>query len=209
MKTFICIETQYFPPVDSFKLLASSTHVKIELWEYYDKRSFRNRCTIIGSNGLINLTVPISGGREQHRLIKDVEVEEQENWRVRHIRSIQSAYAKAPFFDHYFEQVAELVTFRQRSLLEMNTSITRWLLKVLDINCEISFTEGYEPTLPEGVADQRNTILPRNTYGEEWQPKYPQVFKEKHGFVPNLSILDLLFNQGPMAKQLLERSLLT
>src|ERR1043165_7225333 len=104
------IETQYFPCIDYFKLAAKASDYKIEQWENFQKMSFRNRCIIAGSNGLIGLTVPVKGGREQKKLIKDIEIDYTIDWKTVHCRSIASSYAGAAFFDFYSQQAFELIT---------------------------------------------------------------------------------------------------
>lgn len=198
----LLIESQYFPTLVQFVNLCQETHVEIEQYEFFKKGTFRNRCTIAGSNGLINLTVPIRGGREQKVLMKDVEIREQENWRVRHVRSIRSAYASAPFFDFYFDDVSGLIMSGTVKLLQLNLDIFNWIVSVLKLDLAISITAAYPPHqfLPSGT----NIDTPVSTADAVGLSlRYHQVFEEKFGFRPGLSILDLLFNEGPNSIHLL------
>lgn len=198
------IEIQFFAPVDVFKILIKEKHIKIEQYERFKKMSFRNRCIILGANGLVSLTVPIEGGREQKALIRDVKIDNSEPWPRTHLRSLVSAYSKAPFFEYYFREIEVLLNSNEKFLFDLNLKIISFLIKSLKINATIELTS--ECRLEYSNAnDMRNKILPKNFQKdkEHWKPKYFQVFEDKWGFQPNLSILDLLFCEGPNAANLL------
>ncbi|MDQ6814508.1 MAG: WbqC family protein [Bacteroidota bacterium] len=205
------VENQCFACFDYFKLLARETHIEIEIDDNFKKSSFHNRYVIAGANGLINLSVPVVGGREQKTNIANVEIDYNSNWSERHWRSIASAYRKAPFFDYYSSQVKEMLFSGERSLLKFNVSNTNILCKLLSISRVINFTSAYRKTYSreiQGVVDYRNRFSPATfqSISNDWQPRYSQVFEDRLGFQPNLSILDLLFCEGPNAKFLLNTS---
>ncbi len=197
-------EIQYFIPIDTAKALIELKNVRVEQYEYFQKMSFRNRCIISTANGLTSLTVPIEGGREQKALIRDVKINNSEPWQRTHLRSLKSAYSKAPFFHYYIGDVEILLNSNEKFLFDLNLKILSFLIKVLDINVSVQFTLEYQLEYLDAL-DMRNKILPKNFQKdrENWKPRYPQVFEDRVGFQPNLSILDLLFCEGPNAINLL------
>lgn len=205
------IENQLFPCIDFIKILVKAKHIRIDAYEHFQKMSFRNRFIIAGANGLVNLTIPVAGGREQRTLITDIEINANTNWAIKHWRSISSAYSKAPFFDFYADEIKTMLFNEDKNLFNFNCFIINKISKLLTINCHIDFTDEYimpNLALAKGEIDYRNTLLPRNfqVNRENWRPKYSQVFEERLGFQPNLSILDLLFCEGPNSINLLEKS---
>lgn len=196
---FLIVENQYFPIVDWFKMSAKSLNYKIEAYENFKKMSFRNRCIISGSNGLINLTIPLKNGREQKTLITEIKMDDSENWRAQHWKAIVSSYSRSPFFEYYSEGIKELIFAPTQFLFDHNLKIIEWLNSVLKVGISINFTEDYKKKYKDWEAlDYRDRWLPKN-YNfntNDWKPKYTQVFEDKYGFLPNLSILDLLFCKG-------------
>jgi len=191
------VESQYFPCVNYIAALLKNDSCEIEQWETFRKMSFRNRCIIVGSNGLINLTVPVEGGRNNKQLMKDVRISYSENWQAQHWKAIVSSYAKAPFYEYYQHSIEQLIKKQHTFLLDKNMDIVFWLKKVLKMQAQISLTTEYETTLVEGKSDCRNKWLPNNYLQEENVLFYNQVFEEKLGFQKNVSILDFLFCEGP------------
>jgi len=191
----IITESQYFPCINYVVSLFSDDACRIEQWETFRKMSFRNRCIIVGSNGLINLTVPVEGGRNNKQLMKDVRISYSENWQNKHWKAIVSSYAKAPFFEYYQYDVERLIKKQSIFLLDKNMEIALWLKKVLKIPIEISLSVEYETVLSPNCIDYMNKWLPNN-YSIEEAIVYNQVFEEKLGFRKNLSIIDFLFCEG-------------
>jgi len=201
------IESQLFPCVDYFKNAIQGAHINIEQCEFFQKGSFRNRYVIAGANGLSFLTIPVSGGREQKTLIKEVKIDYSVNWSEKHFRSIRSSYNNSPFYQYYEDEVKDLLFSKEKFLLDLNIKILVWLFKSLKINVILEFTDYFFPFLNEGI-DLRGTLLPKNFQDNDnnWKPLYPQVFEDRFGFQKNLSILDLLFCIGPNSLSLLEGS---
>ncbi len=167
--------------------------------------SFRNRCMIAGAHDIISLSIPLKNGRNQNLAMKDVLISNQEKWQARHFKSIQSAYNKSPFFEYYRHELAVIYQQRFDGLADWNFCCLNWLKEKMDWPAEIRITEKAIPFQAEGYNDLRNLTLPKN-HGQ-WNPvKYRQVFEERTGFIPNLSVLDLLFNTGPGAGELLRNS---
>lgn len=165
--------------------------------------SFRNRCVVAGSNGLVNLSVPIEKGRGQKDLMRDVRISYSENWPVQHWRTIESCYRRAPFFEFYGEAVRALLEKRPGFLIELDLSILEWVKKQLKATTNISLTSAYHPSYPPESTDLRGRFLPKQYADEPFDLRYTQVFEERIGFMPNLSVLDLLFCCGPQAPALL------
>lgn len=193
----IVVESQYFPCVNYVKALSESEVCCIEQWEMFRKMSFRNRCVIVGSNGLINLTIPVEGGRNNKQLMKDVRISYTENWQSQHWKAIVSSYAKAPFYEYYNMYVEELIKKHHTFLLDKNMELLMWLKKVMKLQSQVELTSTYEETFDKGKLDLRNKWLPSNYSNETNSITYNQVFEEKLGFQNNVSILDLLFCNGP------------
>lgn len=201
----IVFELQYFPPVSFFSTLFGETYFYLDIYEIYRKMSFRNRCLIAGAQGIISLSVPLEQGRNQQLPLNEVRISHTEKWQSRHFKSIRSAYNKSPFFDFYQDEL-ELIYNRPFELLaDWNICCLEWVKEKLSWQTEIRYTKSAVPFQSDGIRDLRSRVLPKNFM--EWEPvKYRQVFEERTGFLPNLSILDLLFNCGPHAYELLNNS---
>ncbi len=206
----VLLELHYLPCIQYFSKLAHYPVVYIEQQENYQKGSYRNRCHIAGANGLLRLSVPLRQGKNEQQPISQVEIAFKEPWQARHWAGIQSAYGNAPFFEFYAEPLQGLFQQRPAMLSDLNRALLLRLAELLQLGCEIRFTEQYAKKPPAGILDMRNAIHPKKHCRRpdpHFQPiGYPQVFLEKHGFIPNLSILDLLFCTGPQARLLLEGS---
>jgi hypothetical protein len=201
----IVFELQYFPPVSFFSTLFGETYFYLDIYEIYRKMSFRNRCLIAGAQGTISLSVPLEQGRNQQLPVNEVRISHTEKWQSRHFKSIRSAYNKSPFFDFYQDEL-ELIYNRPFELLaDWNICCLEWVKEKLSWQTEIRYTKSAVPFQTDGIRDLRSRVLPKNFM--KWEPvKYRQVFEERTGFLPNLSILDLLFNCGPRTSELLRNS---
>jgi hypothetical protein len=199
----ILSEIQYFPPVIFFKTSYKETHIYLDPYDLYRKMSFRNRCLIAGANGIISLSVPLEQGRNQRIEMKEVRIAGSENWQAQHWKSICSAYNRSPFFDYYRDELESLFRRKFDLLMDWDLCCLAWVYEKLGWRGEIRFIE--QPALENsGLTweDRRNLVLPKN-YAEVTPLKYRQVFEEKTGFFPNISVLDLLFNTGKEAGTLL------
>jgi len=200
----LIIDNQYIGSINYYKILFQYSNIEIEQYETYQKMSFRNRCMVAGSNGVVGLSVPLEKGRGQRELMKDVRISYSDNWQVQHWRTIESCYSRAPFFEFYRDGVWQLLRQKETYLLDLNLAILTWLKKVLKMPGHISLTRQYLKTYPESVTDRRNNLLPKNYQQADICPRYTQIFEDRIGFQPNLSILDLLFCCGPETGHLLQ-----
>ena len=203
---YLKIENQYFPLVNWFKYSCGSKYIILSSCEAYQKMSFRNRTVICGSNGLINLSVPIENGRNQKLPFKDVKISYQENWQLSHWRSIASCYGKSPFFYYYQDELQKLFYKKHSFLFDLNLNILDWLKVVIKLPAQIIIAEE-NPVIPGDIeiANMTNKWLPKNFQSDLAAIKYSQVFEDKIGFQPNVSILDMLFNTGVEISNLLSR----
>ena len=193
---------QYFSPITYYKSLFNLSYVKFEQYETYQKMSFRNRAIISGANGLIHLSVPLKDGRNQRSIMKDVQIDNKAKWQPSHWKSIVSCYNKSPWFEFYKDELIQLFEKRFDFLVDWDLACFEWAVEKLGLKVELSFTEAYQPHYGEGIIDFRNKLLPKNY--QDFEPiVYHQVFESKLGFLPNLSILDLLFCEGKRVKELL------
>ena len=205
----ILLSTAFFPPVQYFSKLLLFEKVYIEQCENFTKQTFRNRCVILGANGPVSLIVPVLKGRNGKAGIKDVRISYNTEWQRNHWRTIFSAYNSSPFFKFYTDDIRPLFEARKKYLFEMNLAILECLCELLEIGNRPILTVGFEE-VPGGTLNLREALSPKiqkTKSDPHFQPlQYTQVFREKFGFVPNLSILDLLFNEGPKSLQVLKES---
>ena len=193
------LTTAYFPPVEYFMVLASAPEVWLEACENYQKQSYRTRCHIYASAGREVLQVPVCHGAGT---ISEVEIDYSREWLHQHKVALLSAYRSSPFFEYYWDEIQVVLDSRPRFLFELNTLLTETLLNLLNIRCNLRLTEEYVKEW-QGE-DFRSTIHPKSkevSLLEKYsmQKPYYQIFGQRAGFIPNLSILDLLFHEGPQA----------
>ena len=185
-----------------YSLIANSNKIILDVYENFNKQSFRNRCVIASPNGPLKLIIPVV--RSSKNIVKDVKIDNTQNWKKIHWKSLESSYRSSPYFEFYEDEFYSLY-FKNKNdfLFDFNNKINLAILKCLGIDTEIIISSSYVEKDLE-IEDFRN-IIPSKSKGLEKfkEIKYNQVFQEKQSFLPNLSILDLLFNEGPLAKQLL------
>ena len=189
------LSTTYFGPVQWYQKLYRAEHVEIEQWESFQKQTYRNRCLIATTNGVQALTIPIERGTSP--LIKDIRISDHGNWRHLHWNALQSAYGESPFFEYYQDDLLPFFNKHWDFLIDYNEDIRIKICELIDIHPNVSFTEGY--TSSPSMKDYRSAINPKHPEPDAvFVPMaYYQVYQQKHGFLANLSILDLLFNMGP------------
>jgi WbqC-like protein family len=189
----------YFPPVYLFQLMLKHKPVVFEQYEHFHKQFYYNRCLIAGPNGLQKLSIPIIH-KHKRSAIKDVKIAYKHNWRALHWRSLESAYRRSPYFEYYEHHFAPLFeTFTPDFLLDWNQKLFDILNSVLRLDSEVSFTSEYLENYTD-CTDYRKLASPAIlSEAAPLQPEYLQVFKERNGFLPNISIIDLLFCEGPHA----------
>ena len=193
--------TTYFGPVQWYQKLYRAESVWIEQWESFQKQTYRNRCLIATTQGIQALTVPVI--REGNQSIKDIRISDHGNWRHLHWNALQSAYGESPFFEYYQDDIRPFFEKNWTFLLDFNETIREKICELMDIQPQVLLTTEYTHSSlhlpPSTLLDYRDSINPKHPAPDaDFTPKpYYQVYQQKHGFLPNLSILDLLFNMGP------------
>ncbi len=199
MKAIIPIT--YLAPISLFVDIYEYDEIVIEKKEFFIKQSVRNRCDVVGASGKLNLSVPtVRKGREK-TLVDSVKICHDTPWNAIHWRSFCTAYRSSPFFEYYEDDFEAIFVQEWETLFDFNQALFLLILKKLKLTCNISYTDEF--ILDHGIKDFRPKYG-RNFKDKGEYPRYIQVFEDKLGFVPNLSIVDLLFNEGPLAKDYLQ-----
>lgn len=185
--------TAYLPSIEYVSLFLKTDDASIELFETYQKQSCRTRTNVMTANGVQTLTIPVIKTNGNHTLTKDIEISYKESWQQIHLRCLESAYRKSAYFDYYFPYFEKIYKQKFNTLVELNDFCLKTILKILKVKKDYSFTTDFERITDEN--DYR-VSLSKGTNKIEMKPYY-QVFADRHGFIPNLSIVDLLFNEGP------------
>ena len=196
------ISTAYLPTVRYMSVLAKYGAATIEQYETFPKQTFRNRTTIATGNGLMMLNVPVSRPSGNHTTTAEMVVSYHEPWNIRHWRAIASAYNAAPYFLYYKDELEEILMHRYDHLLQLNEALLNYLLKRLKITCQLEYTQSFIKETAS-YTDLRESLTAKKDDPSITYPHYSQVFESRHGFLPNLSVIDLLFNLGPEAKSYL------
>jgi hypothetical protein len=202
----IVIDSQYLPGIAYFSLLASADQIIIDQNEHYVRQTYRNRAEILGSNGVINLTVPVERGRSK-QLMKATKLDNTSNWQKIHWRSIRSSYGKSPFFEYYADQLVQYYERRYHYLIDLNHDVMSCLIGLMDIDIEWAYAENYIDVEDVDIQDCRSIVNPKNkgAYLDKLSGYYyPQVFGSK--FVLGMSLIDLLFCEGPNAGSMIRES---
>jgi len=189
----ILLSTAYFPPAIYFSLIRNSDKVFIEQEENYVRQTYRNRCRILTSGGILNLSVPVLKGNVLKSKVKDIRIDYSKRWQQVHLRALTSAYSRSPFFQFYSEHIINIIQKKHSFLIDLNTELLLQCLGLINMDKCINYTSSYLPDA--GLSnDYRYRIAP-GKHPETTSRQYIQVFGDK--FVPGLSILDLIFNLGP------------
>lgn len=201
----ILLSTAYFGNIEYYGKLLGRDKCVIEMSENYVKQSYRNRCEILGANGVISLSIPVVKQHNQKVCTRDVEIDYSTNWQHQHWRSITSAYSNSPFFEHYADYLAPYFSQKERYLVIFNNLIQNKIFELLNVSPHIQHSVEYSSYLDQYSKDYRNSISPKKRLNCNKEPyvakEYYQVFSDRMPFYPNLSILDLLFCEGPESKK--------
>lgn len=197
----IVLDLHYFPCVEYFTILAHASEVLVEACEHFQKQSYRNRCYIRGANKIDRLTVPVYEANSG-RPLQQMRIDPATPWQAKHLRALQSAYGKSPFFEHYAPFVEQLLRRPQEGLLSLDWEALTLCHRLLGLGCHIGLTSDYRADYGPEYVDLRGQLHPKRENGIISVQPYVQVFE---GFEPNLSVLDLLFCEGPASGALLRR----
>ena len=203
-----CLSSAYLPPVQYFSKLLRYKQVFVEQYDNYRKQTYRNRCVIAGPNGPIALTVPIEKPETLKCYMKDIRISDHGKWRHLHWNALESAYNQTPYFEFLKDDLRPFYEKPFHFLMDFNEQLTALICELIDMQPHMERTEEYVETRVDD--DFRERIHPKRDWHEDRDFKavpYYQVFQQKLGFLPNLSIVDLLFNMGPESLLVLEKSL--
>lgn len=194
------LSSAYLPPVSFIAAMASGADVLIEQYDNYVKQTYRNRCVIASASGPLTLTIPTVKADAPKQKVKDVRISDHGEWRRQHWNALESAYMNTPFFMYYADEFRPFYDRKWEFLIDYNMELTGLILRLAGIPVGLKLTESYCPTdrLDKNTLDFRSWIEPDicRESAPSQQP-YWQVFRQKYGFLPNLSAVDLLFNMGP------------
>ncbi len=195
----ILLSTAYFPSAEYFSLIKNADSVFVEREENYIRQTYRNRCKILTSAGILVLSVPVMKGASVKAPLRDVVIDYSKRWQQVHLRAFTSSYSTSPYFQFYFESIEKSMIRNHKYLLDLNEELLRICLAILRIDRIVSYTSSFQPAGMKN--DFRYALTPKKATGYSPKPYY-QVFSE-NGFVAGLSILDLIFNMGPESADLL------
>lgn len=196
----IVLSTAYLAPVEYYVKLYHYDRVWVEGFDHYAKQTYRNRCVIAAADGPLALTIPTEKGEADKLLTRDVRISDHGNWRRVHWNAFEAAYRHSPFFDYYADEFHRFFEQRYTFLTDFNDALCRWVCEQVGLQPDICPTTVYEAATA-GKEDFRERIHPKKDYrttDPDFVPVvYYQVFDARNGFLPNLSVADLLFNMGP------------
>lgn len=190
----VTLPCTYIGSTALYKAMVGASCVYTEVFDHYSRQTCRNRATILGANGLETLIVPVVKPKEK-TLVKDILINNDKPWQIEHLRAIQTAYNSSPFLEFYLDDLLPFYTKKFKYLADYNMQMRQTVCSLLGISPELRFTDHYERVLEN---DYRHLVEKHAQVPEylNLEPYY-QVFGQKFGFQPNLTILDLIFNMGP------------
>jgi len=211
MNKTIYLSTAYLAPIEYYCKLLQYEHVFIEQYDHYIKQTYRNRCTIAAPDGQLTLSVPIVKPDSPECPLKDIRISDHGNWRHLHWNALASTYNHTPYFEYYKDDFRPFYEKKYDFLIDFNDELCRLICSLIDLHPNIKRTIKYQTDINTSEADDfRERIHPKKDYLEgdpDFKAKpYYQVFQERFDFLPNLSIVDLLFNLGPESLLLLQQS---
>ena len=201
----ILLHPTYFPSISHYVAMLQATSITFEVEDNFQKQTNRNRMYIYSPNGVQLLNIPIKHSKDQRQKYKDVKIENDFNWQKNHFKSLEAAYRTSPYFEFFEDDIAPLFEKKHTFLMDLNFEIYAILKDCLGIELPFEKTSEYFHEVTN-FKDYRNLANgKKDTFNND---RYIQVFNEKHGFISNLSILDLLFNEGRHAKDYLMKQTL-
>jgi len=197
----ILIHPNYFPNIHQFTQIIKANNILFEVSDNYQKQTFRNRTYIYGANGKLGLFIPVIHTHKQRELFKDVKISYESNWMDLHLKSLQSAYRSSPYFEYFEDDFIKLYSKKEKFLVDFNIKCIKLISVLLDLDLDYKISSEYVEKTND-IIDLRDLSNARKQKTIE-TPKYIQVFESKHGYINNLSILDLIFSEGPNSVSLI------
>ena len=206
----VYLSSAYLAPVEYYAKLLTCKQACVEQYDHYQKQTYRNRCTIAAPNGTQALTIPVVKPDAPKCLMKDIRISDHGNWRHLHWNALESAYNHTPFFEYYKDDFRPFFEQKYDFLIDFNEALCHTVCQLIGFEPNMQRTEAYKTTFADNEEDFRERIHPKKDWKAEdpdFHPQaYYQVFQDKLGFLPNLSIVDLLFNTGPESLLILQKS---
>ena len=190
----ILIHPNYFPNIHQFTQIIKANNILFEVSDNYQKQTFRNRTYIYGANGKLGLFIPVIHTHKNRELFKDVKISYESNWMDLHLKSLQSAYRSSPYFEYFEDDFIKLYSEKEKFLADFNIKCIKLISNLLDLDLDFKISNEYVKKTND-IIDLRDLSNARKEKKIE-TPKYIQVFESKHGYLNNLSILDLIFSEG-------------
>jgi hypothetical protein len=206
----VLLTSAYLPPIQYFSKIYGAPCIYMETYEHYVKQTYRNRALIAGPNGVQALTIPVEHEYNKRPATRDIRLSDHGNWQHLHRNALQSAYEGSPYFEYYADDILPIYDKGYQFLVDFNEDFLYTICDLLSLTPNVVKTEAYADALALGADDFRETIRPKNSHSIDKtfrSVEYYQVFRHKHGFLENLSIIDLLFNMGPESRLVLRDSL--
>ncbi|MBO5850349.1 MAG: WbqC family protein [Paludibacteraceae bacterium] len=203
--TQVLLSSAYLPPIWYFSKVFNYDSALVEQWCFYEKQTYFNRCSIATANGKMDLSIPVEKFRGK-QCVKDVQISLHNNWQKLHWRAIKASYNSAPFFEYYEDDFAPFYEKKYQFLLDFNMDLFRLITILLGVETNLNLTENYidyhENDFREIIHPKKSSYIDK-TFADY---SYYQVFSQKNGFIPNLSIIDLLFNMGNESRIVLKNT---
>ena len=190
----ILIHPNYFPNIHQFRQIIKANNILFEVSDNYQKQTFRNRTYIYGANGKLGLFIPVIHTHKNRELFKDVKISYESNWMDLHLKSLQSAYRSSPYLEYFEDDFIKLYSEKEKFLADFNIKCIKLISNLLDLDLDFKISNEYVEKTND-IIDLRDLSNARKEKKIE-TPKYIQVFESKHGYLNNLSILDLIFSEG-------------
>jgi hypothetical protein len=196
------LPTTYLGPIQYYSKLKNYSECLIEHCEHFPKQTYRSRCEVYSPNGKLTLSIPLVK-RNQRQMVKDIKIAYEYDWQKLHWRSLEACYRRSPFFEYYEHDLLPFYSEKKYDfLIDFNEALQQEILSLLKLKPNYTFTSEYHKAYTD-AEDYRDIVSPKEELSRDtsFSPTpYIQVFENRHGFLPNLSIVDLLFNQGSHSK---------
>ena len=206
----VYLTTAYLAPIEYYAHMLASDKVWVEQHDHYVKQTYRNRCIIAAADGPLSLTVPIVKPETEKCEMKDIRISDHGNWRHLHWNALKSAYRMSPFWEYYEDDFRPFYEKKWEFLMDYNQELQDKVCELIDMCPKITRTTDFSKTVEPSIQDLREVIHPKKEIASDGKFKvlpYYQVFQERQGFLPNMSIMDLLMNMGPESLLILRDSL--
>ncbi len=195
IKMKIIIHPTYFPNIEFFSHLLKSKNLTFEINDFYQKQTFRNRTQIYSSNGKLNLVIPVKFSSTKKDKLKDIKICNDTKWQKNHLKSIQIAYRSSPYFEFFEDYFIEIFEKKENFLIDISIKSIEIIFRMLETNLKYNLTDKYQSNY-DLASDLRSLSVRKKKVTTNLIQPYTQVFETEHGFISNLSVIDLIFNEG-------------